>query len=211
MGLTYIVHRLSPESLERVRAEHREHPDLDWAGARRLFAELGREQPPCGAASSWDEYEFLFEFEGWSLVALLAASEASWDLDKSLDRPGDGLPAVAALLPELAPVGGLLRALHTLDAVQLPRAFQGSEQGLVGIATAELVLPALPVAARFAEPEARELVANAPLPWFKRLLGGSATLQAWRNDSYLWDNWCRLLQAVRDAGTRKHWLGLELR
>lgn len=74
MGLTYIVHRLSPEALERVRAEHREHPDLDWAGARRLFAELGRHQPPCATASSWDEYEFLFEFEGWSLVALLAAS-----------------------------------------------------------------------------------------------------------------------------------------
>jgi hypothetical protein len=211
MGLLYIVHRLNPDIIGRVRSEYERNPDLAWSGAVDLFRQVGRLEPPDGAASSWDEYQEMFDFERWNLVLTIAASEASWDLDKSLDRPGDGLPAIARLLPELASIRTLLSAMESLDGTELPKAFQPPEMGLMGIATSDVVRAAVTAASKYSQPEARGQIAAAPVPLLKRLLGGGVTLSSWRGDDYLWNNWLQLLNAIQQAGSRGHWLGLEMR
>ena len=211
MGLLYIVHRLNPENVAQVRSEFQRSPDLTWEGAKKLFARAGRRGPPDGAHSSWDDYQEMFEFEGWNLVLTLAASEASWDLDKSLDRPGDGLPAIAKLMPALAPIARVLAAMESFAGADLPKQFEPAEMGLMGIATDDCVRDAHDAAATYSRPDARASIAAAPVPWLKRLLGGGVTLSSWREDDYLWDNWCRLLDAIQQAASRRHWLGLEMR
>jgi hypothetical protein len=189
VGQLYIVHRVSPPAIERVQAGYERTPDLDWAGAMRLFKELGRTTPPDSGASSWDEYEELFESERWNLVLLLASSEALWDLDKSLDRPGDGLPGIAALLPALSPVKHLLSAMESFESSSVSDAFAPYEMGLMGIAPPEAVAAALSVAVEYSTPEARARIGAAPVPFFKRALGGGAALSSWQKDDYLWGHW----------------------
>lgn len=211
MGILYIVHRLNPEAVGRVRSEYDRVPDLTWSGAMDLFRGLGRLEPPDGGASSWDEYEEMYEFEKWNLVLTLAASESSWDLDKALDRPGSGLPGIAALLPELAPIKAVLAAMESLDGSGLPAAFEPSEMGLMGIATRDVTRSAVAAATEYSRPEARGIIGSTPISWSTRLLGKGATLSSWKDDDYLWENWLRLLDAIQQAGARNHWLGLEMR
>jgi hypothetical protein len=208
--LLYVVHRLDPKVVARVVEEYHRKPEIEWPAVKALLQDLGRSRPPAAGSSSWEEYEERLESEGWNLVLTIVASETSWDLDKSLDRPGDGLPGIAALLPGLGPVKALLSQMESFDSVDLPKAFRPPETGLMGIATETAVSAALPAANEYARPDARRLIADAPVPWLKKAFGGSATLAAWREDDYLWDNWCRLMEAIRDAATRRHWLALEV-
>jgi len=211
MGLLYVVHRVSPSAIGRVHAAYQRTPDLDWAGAMQLFKELGRTTPPDSGASSWEEYEEMFEFERWNLVLLIAASEASWDLDKALDRPGDGLPGIAELLSDLSPIRDLLSAMQSLDSLKLPKAFAPSEMGLMGVAPPDVVKAAVPVAVNYSKPEARARIGATPVPFLKRALGGGATLSSWQKDDYLWTHWCQLLAAVQETASRGHALALEMR
>jgi hypothetical protein len=211
MGFLYVLHRANPAAIARVLEVFRGKPDLDWAGARLLFTELGRSKPPAAVGDSWDDCEERFGSESWNLVLTIAASEASWDLDKSLDRPGDGLPGVAELLPELAPVRAVLTALESLHAAELPKAFQPPEFGLMGIAPPATVKAALPVAERYSRPDTRGLIGSVSLPWLKRASGGAATLSSWRGNDYLWDHWLRLMAAIREAASRNHALALGMR
>jgi hypothetical protein len=211
MGFQYVVHRANPAAIARVLEAFRGTPDLDWAGARLLFEQLGRRRPPDTVAESWEDCEEQFETGGWNLVLAVGASEASWDLDKSLDRPGDGLPGVAELLPELAPVKAVLTALESLHAAELPKAFQPPEFGLMGIAPPDTVKAALPVAERYSRPDTRGLIGSVSLPWLKRASGGAATLSSWRGNDYLWDHWLRLMAAIREAASRNHALALGMR
>ena len=211
MGLLYVVHRVSPSAIGRVHATYQRAPELDWAGAMQLFKDLGRTKPPDSGASSWEEYEEMFEFERWNLVLLIAASEASWDLDKALDRPGDGLPGIAELLSDLSPIRDLLSAMQSLDSLKLPKAFAPSEMGLMGVAPPDVVKAAVPVAVNYSKPEARARIGATPVPFLKRALGGGATLSSWQKDDYLWTHWCQLLAAVQETASRGHALALEMR
>ena len=192
-------------------ATYQNTPDLDWAGAMQLFKQLGRTTPPDSGASSWEEYEETFEFERWNLVLLIAGSEASWDLDKSLDRPGDGLPGIAGLAPELSPIRDLLTAMQSLRSLKLPKAFEPSEMGLMGVASPDVVKTALPVATTYSKPEARARIAATPVPFLKKAFGGGATLSSWQKDDYLWSHWCQLLTGVQEAASLDHALALEMR
>lgn len=210
MGILYAVHELDPARVRSLVGEFTKTPDLAAARAQELLQAFGKGTPEEADLEDWNELEDCLDDQGWNYLLRTAASVRSWDLDKSLDRPHQGLPGLIDSVPEMAPLKQLLKEAQGFAVPGIPAEFHPCESGLMGIATPATLRAAVPVAQRYSGPAARSTIGSLKLPFLQRLFGGSGFLRSWNSDDYLWTYWSMLMEATIQVDSRNHWFGIEL-
>ena len=190
MGVAYSVHEIDPERTQSLVREFGKSSDLSAQRAQDLLRGFGKQQPSDLNLESWDELEELVDESGWSYLLCEGCSVRSWDLDKSLDRPHQGLPGLTDAVPDMAPLDRLLKAVQGFAVPGIPEEFRAPELGLVGIASPDVLRAAAPVARRYSGTNARSEIGSLNLPFLQRLFGGAAFLRELESRSeYLWTHW----------------------
>lgn len=208
MGVIRWLDRIDPEKWqEAIRRLETERP-LSRATAEQLLRDFGRDADE-NLFFGFEDLEEEPELEQALLNGLLekAATDQSWELDKSLSHGFERLPS---LLPSLAPLRSIID-FSGMD-IEVPRWCGPSESGLYGCLSPAAYQGCVAAVERFdtAASLAAELRQVQP-GFLSKVLGregagGALALQL--EDDYFSAHWVNLRSAFLETAAKGHFLGL---